>query len=428
MGCLKISEKWVFAEDMDVCCEATAAQLSIMFGTQALTQNINTWDSRKKDYIIVSTYPLAYWIANSWWRLCYEPRLSSNPPDFGWRMTHELGSADHGFAWPRISFFPDGEVVCIAADVVSMPDQSVTYLPDSKIRALTGLDDFQNELSNFVLRTINRLREKNVAGDLCDLWEILQDEKSDPVCSEYRRIEAALGYDSEEGPNELINDVISLKTAAGDGTIWELSPFIGKQHEFCHELKQKSGIDGNPQLPNINVSSSESPWRRGVKLAHALREHFKDDMVSTTELCDLLGIRYQDVEADNGNFNKRLPVAFASTDNNQAYKFSFRRLRDTGKRFELARFIADLYITKSLSQPWLVSSDLASARQKVQRAFAAEFLCPIDRLLEVLNDDFSEESQTEAAAHFQVSGLTVNSLLRNNGYLSAQDSTFAYAG
>jgi Zn-dependent peptidase ImmA (M78 family) len=69
-------------------------------------------------------------------------------------------------------------------------------------------------------------------------------------------------------------------------------------------------------------------------------------------------------------------------------------------------------------EKWLPVTDIATARQKMQRAFAAEFLCPIDTLLEHLGGDYSQDRMEEVAAHFEVSGLAVHTHLVNNGILS----------
>ena len=52
-----------------------------------------------------------------------------------------------------------------------------------------------------------------------------------------------------------------------------------------------------------------------------------------------------------------------------------------------------------------------------QRAFAAEFLCPIEALLARLDDDLSDDAIEEAADHFGVSERTAQSQLVNHGYL-----------
>ena len=62
------------------------------------------------------------------------------------------------------------------------------------------------------------------------------------------------------------------------------------------------------------------------------------------------------------------------------------------------------------------ATNAATYRQKMQRAFAAELLCPIESLLGSL-DDLSYEAQQQAAERFKVSPLAVESQLTNNGYL-----------
>ena len=61
-----------------------------------------------------------------------------------------------------------------------------------------------------------------------------------------------------------------------------------------------------------------------------------------------------------------------------------------------------------------------SYRQKRQRAFAAEILCPFEHASELLDADYSEESQERVAAEYQVSTLLVRTQLVNNGLLGRQ--------
>jgi Zn-dependent peptidase ImmA (M78 family) len=69
---------------------------------------------------------------------------------------------------------------------------------------------------------------------------------------------------------------------------------------------------------------------------------------------------------------------------------------------------------------WLPSTDTKTVRQKVQRAFAAEFLCPIDHLMTFLGDTgITEAALDDAADYFGVSPLAVRSHLENNGILPA---------
>jgi hypothetical protein len=60
-------------------------------------------------------------------------------------------------------------------------------------------------------------------------------------------------------------------------------------------------------------------------------------------------------------------------------------------------------------------------RQKMQRSFAAELLSPFEAVEEMLAGDYSAENQQDAAQHFQVSDLTIRTLLVNHGRLEREN-------
>jgi hypothetical protein len=90
-----------------------------------------------------------------------------------------------------------------------------------------------------------------------------------------------------------------------------------------------------------------------------------------------------------------------------------RPRRETGRRFDIARLIGDRAISAALSPVRPVTKSYR-ARQKFQRAFAAEFLCPLDRVLEMTGGDYSEDMR------FNVSEMAVQTMLVNNGYLERE--------
>src|SRR5207245_8077866 len=94
-------------------------------------------------------------------------------------------------------------------------------------------------------------------------------------------------------------------------------------------------------------------------------------------------------------------------------KLLFHKGNRPARRFEAARFIADELSAKG-SDRWLPITDAATARQKLQRAFAAEFLCPIDSLRSYLGDEFLPEAIEDAGEHFGISEMAVKSHLANH--------------
>jgi Zn-dependent peptidase ImmA (M78 family) len=69
----------------------------------------------------------------------------------------------------------------------------------------------------------------------------------------------------------------------------------------------------------------------------------------------------------------------------------------------------------------LPATGVYTQRQKFQRAFAQEFLCPFMALREFLGKDRpDDEAIEEAASHFQVSPLLIRSALVNKGILERE--------
>ena len=129
MDSLKISEKWISAEDSEPLQKATAAELCIELGSSILTQNINVWTEHRQNSIVVSTYPLAMWFATSWWRLLYESSIIDvENASLAWKQAHHLGAANHGFVWPYIVFSSDDSFMNVWSKIIPSPKQSANFI------------------------------------------------------------------------------------------------------------------------------------------------------------------------------------------------------------------------------------------------------------------------------------------------------------
>ncbi|MCY4345838.1 MAG: hypothetical protein OXC17_03470, partial [Aestuariivita sp.] len=145
-------------------------------------------------------------------------------------------------------------------------------------------------------------------------------------------------------------------------------------------------------------------------------------------LPDLLGLTEAGLEEWRPNVRHKASIA--GSDDEKKLNIILRKTHPIAKRFELARLVGDYARVKmDNAHSCLVAADLSTARQKYQRAFAAEFLCPIDSLVEYLDGDFSETALEDAANHFSVSEKTVEALLMNNRYLPGYppDSSMPYS-
>lgn len=406
----------------------TTARLSIFLDEICLTKNHDIFSKTVRDHILVSLYPLAMWLASSWWRLHYEvlPDSSRGAPSHDWRMSHEMAAANMGFMWPGILICPDNENIQIWA-------RASQDRKEEAVRFLNGLDhvhfvsraQFENEAASLINDVIARLHEIGCKdSDLSAIWSFIAEDSRDPVEHKRRRLEAVLGFDPEGCPETMISEAIDLEQMIGRDAFSELSGAYAQSSEArlleMQRLVKAQGVEGKPNdILNLNLSGAAlQPWEIAVSAARALRKKIGNikGAVENSVLTELLGLPIaSQVERQTESGSK---AAIAEPIGSGRMKFVRRRTHPVAQRFELARFVGDYLRTAACgSENWLVSADLSTARQRFQRAFAAEFLCPIDSLVEYVNGDFSESALEGAANYFSVSERTVDSLLMNNGFL-----------
>ena len=436
MSSLSFNVEWVSYPEGDKGPSDATAHLSIVAGSHCLTSNESLLSESRsvQDSIVVSPYPLAEWFAGRWWRLNYEPLpADSNELPHDWRMSHEMIAANDGIVWPAVTFATDGDVIQIWADNTETDKCSpVKYLTSTSAPVLVPVDQFQKAVSLFIEDVLEKLSKYETSeSDLTGLWGLVQSETADKTLARTRRLEARMGYDSEECPENLLKQAISLEERLGKNVLQELVPAYAKQ-ETDADLKgievliKQKGIVGTPQIDSdaFNGAGSEAasdnaiPWMRAVEAAKGLRKSLALDgqPITDSQLYDLLGLKESKVGDSVPAGNAKASVAKGEPGGKMNY--ISRKRHPIAKRFEFSRFIADQAYRADLDRPhWLVETDLFTSRQKFQRAFAAEFLCPIESLVNYTEYDFSDTSIENAADHFSVSDWTIRFHLMNNGYM-----------
>ena len=446
MSELRFSLQWLAAASGAAELRHTSAQLGLFVGETSLTRNEDIWSQTVRDSVLVSAYPLAMWLASSWWRLSYEPLpLAGWLPTHDWRMAHELGAANHGFVWPRVLFASDGEAVNVWAAPTAAQGQSVQYLQGLDQPRAIALGDFQHSLQTFIHTVLSRLDAKALPDtDLASLWALVQEDMADAEAARCRRLEAELGFDPEECPPAMLEQARAYQQRIGEAALSELAPILRGHNNNGPDLSVIARLDGTAGLlgvPTVGASDVDHlaqglPWQRAVHAARSLRQRLgnANGPMDDQNLYDLLGLTTSQVSAWHTEGRPRAAVAIPEQEN----RFRFvPRKRHNGRhneaqRFEFARFLGDIVRPATgAAGGWLACTDLATSRQKYQRAFAAEFLCPIEALMDFLSGDFDQAAIEEASARFDVSEQTIRSLLANNGHPTrtgwTQDLPYAMA-
>jgi hypothetical protein len=405
--------------------ERTSATIQICFGAENATRSWDVWSESVQDGARVAAYPLAVWLASSWWRIRWESlpsriRLAQDavPADTNWRLSHELPAAGYGFIWPQLSFVSDGESVrVICRQSPSLSQEPVHYL--SEFNLTVPAPEFEKEIDSFldlVLRRLDPLGET----ELHLLWREVLAERADREQSATRKIEARLGYDADEAPPDILDHLLKLATEVGADAADEIAPVCAGSNPIdalqkVMNLASQPGLHGRVSIPGYASipNGNVPPWQRARQLATSVRRSLGlgGEPLNDKTLSELLRISPDDLD-EKPSVHASMGLAIR-TGNDRDLKLLFHKRNRPARRFEAARFIAD-YLSAEGGDRWLPITDAATARQKLQRAFSAEFLCPIDSLRLYLGDEFPPEAFEDAADHFGISEMAIKSHLANH--------------
>jgi hypothetical protein len=404
--------------------KATSCLLKIFADGESLTRVEDVAARTVRDWARVSAYPLALWFAANWWRLVCEPFPRAETVDLDWRLSHELPSAGGGYVWPPIAFVSDDQSVQVASRPVrSAPFEPVRYIANRTSDIPIGM--FEETVLEFINLVLSRLEQLQISDTQLHLiWTGLRAERKDPDQHFRRRVEARMGLDPEQASDDFLSLYSEFSTTTGREAAQEIiatfrSHDPNRQFAEIARMASDNGVQSqSPKgLPRYGVDISVSPWEAGRRQAHAVRAALgiSDPVVTNEALLNLFHI--EDVRAFNSPSSPQpvRPFGVAIRDGRgNALKLLFRRPSRTSRRFETARFLSES-VFAGQDDLWLPATDAATARQKVQRAFAAEFLVPIVALDNFMSGDYSPTSMEGAAEYFDVSPLAIRSHLANNG-------------
>ena len=373
-----------------------------------------------RDAPYLSAYHLAEWLAWNWWRLRWEPRKTSSE----WELSHSVASIGGGYIWPNIQFVSDGTNITL----VCRPTPERARTPYRYINASVSVIpaiDFEDEVDQFVGAVLQRLQDRQVAqSNLRDVWQSVMQERHDPAMSRLRKLEALLGTDADEMDETLLRQFLNKADATGDAALEEIAanrtpgqniPDIAR----LLDMGREQGILTAPQdqitLQASVPHDSEAAWKLGSLVAQILRQQegiALDKSITDAQLSRWYGAPASVLEGSAYPEGK-LDLSFSLLENDQQRRVLLRSAWKSGRRFELARLLGDalIHATNDLMRP---ATRSYTYRQKVQRAFAAELLSPFEAVKNMLDEDYSMENQQDVAHHFQVSDMTIRTLLANH--------------
>lgn len=390
-----------------------------------LTEGNDVLANRLRQAPLLSAYHLAEWLAWNWWRLRWEPR--SNSKD--WAYAHRLTTIGSGYIWPNLTIFSDGErTALISKPTTERPQTPFRYITDHAV--ILPASEFEAGIDLFLSQVLERLSWAGIEdSNLQTVWSGVVAERKTPALVRTRKLEALLGQDpdsQEQLVDQLVRDIEEL----GLSGVEELAAEHGQSGKLLtgddlREAAKRSGFDASPRdvirLPATEVpkrSGLTPAYRAGATAARALREHHRlgEGPLTDVQLAEMAGV----VRAIIPDVRGGASISFALDEKPTQGRVVLRSKWRTGRRFELARLLGDR-LARPPSGALLPATRAYTYRQKVQRSFAAELLSPFEVVDAMLGDDYSMENQQDVAEHFEVSPLTIRTLLVNHGRLAREE-------
>ena len=177
-------------------------------------------------------------------------------------------------------------------------------------------------------------------------------------------------------------------------------------------------------LPDLDMPSRfaeyfERPWQKGAELARIARQQWNlnGEPVENKTLGKLLNANAA-LFTGTTTAGTRIPFGVRK-ESNDSFDVFFNSPNETSRRFAMCRMIGDHLFFKN-DEKLLPATRAKTARQQFQRAFAQEFLCPIEALRARLPSQPDEDDISNVAKYFHVSPLLIRTTLVNKGELDRE--------
>ncbi len=393
---------------------ASVADLRIWLNDQNVTQHLS--NDVLSDHVTVALYSLVNGLVYDWWTL------------FG-RRDQELSFRDYrgGYLIPDVRLSFDGAVFQWRAVQSIFTDPDVRFwLGPTEIQDRVGAE---RDLDLLIKQTLDRLSSKSVVGSSAALrWARVLSSREDPDEAAFCEAASALGLDpyamTDEGEAQLDAAAAHFD---GEPLLEFLAGSAGTDSErlagWIDEVEQRparssllpelipvaeSARDLAPPLPD------EQSWALGYRRAAAVRSVLDRKGISPFGSLKALGQAF-------GNHDFELApnvdgILALRSNLNDGVHAHVRRLAPydglpTAHLFNMARTIGDATCFPEPTRAPI--NNLRSAyRQSASRAFAAEFLAPLDIVEELKAKGRDEQSIGEMLC---VSPTVVERQLENAG-------------
>lgn len=383
--------------------QAARGAIGIRVGEEWLTRLEDLWGNTVRNRLHASAHILATWLAGNWWRLRWEPETPGSLKDVDWRLSHSMASAGGGFCWPSILFASDGESLAVVSRATRGPVMGpVRYL--NEINTRITAKEFERSIDAFMSLVLSRLYAEGFVGtELAELWAEVLRERGDAQLAQWRRLEAICGYDPAEAPATLIELLREDKARLGHPALEEVA--AQGRHATAEvlqpilklaEARTTPGAGGfRGRMPRLTWRKKRDPkarpWQQAAQFARRAREEWGlgKQPVTNKQLAELMGTQPK-VFTERTKGSVSMPIVLRRG-NEGGFDLYFDRSPTTSRRFAASRLLGAHLHHPHDEGRLIPATNAKTSRQQFQRAFAQEFLCPYEALMEKIQTDHPTE-------------------------------------
>ncbi len=395
----------------------------MFIGSDCLTlvEDRDSGSSRRS--IFAPLYPLAEWAVYNWWFLLYHSRPARPGPArtlLSPRDKHCVRSAGDGFLWPNLEIVPEGRETRLRWSRDRTLDEfaPIKYLTEGEAILSTG--DVERTLTHLVTSVLDRLVEQKETGTSLEKeWEALNGLGPDE--REYCIAAAKLGLDpfaeTDQYETSIIEAARRLPREILSDFFHAVDPRQIRQAVDWITEATSGLIAGDPSeeirsvrtaLASSPAPDGDTPWRLGWRQARVARQALGlgDDSRLDIE-------RYVPARLRAGIDSRLQAVGVAPGDSVRPTIVLGRAAAASGTKFIQGRALWHR-LTKDEST-FLITKSYTDL-QKVERAFAAELLAPVEGIrtkLPVPASEALEEDLGFVAEHFGVSPILIEHQIEN---------------
>lgn len=394
---------------------ATVADLRLWLGEQNVCLHLRGLDA--VDHVTIPLYPLAEGLVHAWWTL------------FGGRDSSlSLIAYRGGFAVPEIRLSYDGAAFTFSAEQRIYTNPDVRFWAGSS--EVTTRADAEAQIGLFIETVLDRLRSNGVGDTSAALcWARVQTSRADEDEAAFCEAAGALRLDPYRIDDATVRTIehasalfegealTEFLAGARSANCLGLLDWVEAAERRAPETSAVEDLQGAAEAVAAKVPDrfGEESWARGYRRARALRQvlgfnetrHF----VTFGDLAAALGASREFGLAPSANGIRLLRSHSGGNAHLHLRTHGRSAEAQASHLFTLARGVGDVVCFPGPDRSPV--NELRSAyRQAAGRAFAAEFLAPVNEILSMREDGRDTVSIAEA---FAVSTEVVERQVENAG-------------